>query len=146
MDTAIRTEGGLIPADILEQIATDKAIGQRPQDFALPSTVRLADEMATAWGDARAYWEAFQRRLQRLPADDPATSATREQWMLPLLSSLGYEALTYQHCAAHVDGSTFAISHRDGLDENALPIHIEGCQTIWTAALQPAGLASAPTA
>ncbi|RMF29409.1 MAG: hypothetical protein D6759_13900 [Chloroflexi bacterium] len=127
--TAVLTEGGLISADILEQIAAGEAQGQRPQDFGLPRTARLADEIATAWGDARAYWEAFQRRLQRLPEDDPATTVTREQWVIPLLGSLGYENLTYQPRAAHVDGSTFAISHRDGPDESALPVHIEGCRT-----------------
>ena len=89
---------------------------------------RLADEIAVAWGDARAYWEAFQRRLNRLPEDDPATSVTREQWIIPLLGSLGYESLVYQPRAAHVDGSTFAISHRAGPDEDALPVHIEGCR------------------
>jgi len=126
---AIRIEGGLISAELLEDIISGEAQGQRPQDFGLRRTVRLADEIAVAWGDARAYWEAFQRRLQRLRGDDPATSVTRGQWILPLLGSLGYEALTYQPRAAHVDGSTFAISHRDGPDENALPVHIEGCRT-----------------
>ena len=96
MDTVIRIEGGLIPADILEQIASGEAPGQRPQDFGLPRTVRLADEIANAWSDARAYWKAFQRRLQRLAPDEPATTVTREQWVIPLLGSLGYEALTYR--------------------------------------------------
>ena len=75
----VRTEGGLIPADILEQIATGEAVGQRPADFRLPRTACLTDEIAAAWADARAYWEALRRGLRRLPEDDPATTTTREQ-------------------------------------------------------------------
>ena len=37
-NTTIRTEGGLIPADFLEAIASGEAEGQRPQDFGLPRT------------------------------------------------------------------------------------------------------------
>jgi hypothetical protein len=54
-------------------------------------------------------------------------SATRDQWMIPLLSLMGYE-LTYISRAAEVDGQTYAISHRAGHDENAPPVHIVGCR------------------
>ena len=108
----VRTEGGLIPADILEEIAASEATGQQPADFGLPRTTRLTDEIAAAWADARAYWEAFQRGLRRLPESDPATTVTREQWVLPLLRSLGYAEIAFTPRAAVVGNSTYAISHR----------------------------------
>jgi len=126
--TCVKIEGGLLSPDILEQIAAgEETIGQRPQDFGLDRNVRLSDEIARAWSDVRAFWEAFQRILQRLPEDDPATSDTRERWMVPLLRVLGYE-LTYMPRAAVVDGRTYAISHRAGKDEEAPPVHIVGCR------------------
>lgn len=127
--TCIHVEGGLIPVDLLEQISTGDAPGQQPIDFGLPHTTRLTDEIAAAWADTRIYWEAFQRGLRRTPDDDPATSITREQWVLPLLRSLGYETLTFMPRAEFIGHSTYAISHRVGPDASAPPLHIAGCRT-----------------
>ncbi|NOK64366.1 MAG: SAM-dependent DNA methyltransferase [Chloroflexi bacterium AL-N10] len=129
--TTITSEGNLIPADLLEQITQGEADGQRPQDFGLDKSRRLTDEIATAWSDARAYWELFQRRLEtltrqgRLDESDPATSLTREAWVIPLLEALGYE-LTTMRGAAVVHSRTYFISHRAGADEHGPPIQIQG--------------------
>jgi hypothetical protein len=124
--TTVVTEGNLIPADLLEQIAGGEGVvGQQPADFGFDKTRRMTDEIAAAWADARAYWEAFQRRLRRLSETDPATSDTREHWIGPLLESLGY-TLTYIPTAAVVNNRTYAISHRAGTDESGPPVHIEG--------------------
>lgn len=123
---SVHTEGGLIPADVLDAIAAGEMQGQSPVDFHLPKSVRLTDEIAAAWADARAYWAAFQRRLMRLDEDDPATSDTRQHWVIPLFESLGYAPLTYTPAAALVDGRSYAISHRAGEDESAPPVHVQG--------------------
>ncbi len=123
--STITTEGGLIPADILDALAQGELTGQRPEDFGFEQIRRLTDEIAAAWADARAYWEAFQRSLRRVRDNDPATTITRERWIVPLLETLGYK-LTYLPTAAVVDGRTYAISHRAGDDEDAPPVHIEG--------------------
>ena len=125
----LHTEGGLIPADIIDEIVTGELPGQKVTDFGLPRSARLTDEIAAAWADARAYWEAFNRGLARLPEDDPATTVTREQWMLPFLRSLGFDRITFQQRAAVVGSSTYAISHRDGLDDSGVPVHVAGCRT-----------------
>lgn len=125
----VRSEGALIPADILAAIADGRATGQRPQDFGLSKTVRLTDEIAAAWSDARAFWTAFQHALRRLPGGDPATTQTRELWVQPLLGVLGYDALTYMRSAAVVEGQSYAISHRAGSTEDTPPVHIAGCGT-----------------
>lgn len=67
----------------------------------------------------------FQHRLQRLSAEDLATSVTRDTWGIPFLGLLGYEP-HYNPRAFEVDGLTFAISHRAGEPEDASPLHIVG--------------------
>lgn len=123
----LNIEGGLFAADLIDQIADGTAQGQKPADFKLSPRTYLTDEIAAAWTDARSLWTAFQHRLERLSPEDTATSTTRDQWMIPLLSLLNYE-LTYVSRAAEVDGQTYAISHRAGQDENAPPVHIVGCR------------------
>jgi hypothetical protein len=126
--SCIHIEGGLIPAELIDEISTGDAPGQQPGDFGLPPGVRLTDEIAAAWADARIYWEAFQRGLRRAAEDDPATSITREQWILPLLRALGYHDLTFTPRAEIIGRSTYAISHRAGTDETAPPLHTTGCR------------------
>jgi len=132
--TTIVTEGNLIPADLLEQIALGEAAGQRPEDFNFQKSQRLTDEIAAAWSDARSYWDLFQKRLEtltrqgRLREDDPATSLTREFWVERLLETLGY-SLTSMRSAAVVQSRTYFISHRAGPDDSAPPVHIEGIRT-----------------
>jgi hypothetical protein len=126
---SIRIEGGLIPADLLDEIASGGARGQDAADFHLDHHTRLSDEIAAAWADARAYWHAFQRALDRLPEHDTGTSPTRQLWAIPLLYALGYEQVTFMRQAEVLDGRSYAISHRAGDDESAPPVHIEGAGT-----------------
>ncbi len=124
---AIRIEGGLLGPDTLEQLPAGELPGQKPKDFGLDSQRSLTDEIASAFADARAQWEVFQRRLARLPEDDLATSVTRDAWGIPFLSLLGYE-LRYNARAHEIDGATFAISHRAGEADDAPPVHIVGAR------------------
>ncbi|MUL36230.1 Eco57I restriction-modification methylase domain-containing protein [Gloeocapsopsis dulcis] len=124
--TAVQIEGNLIAPDMTSLVLTGSIKGQTPEDFGFAKTDKLADEIATAWGDAKAYWTAFQRALLRLDADDPATTITRE-WSVPLLRSLGYDPI-YTAKAEVVEGQTYAISHRAEPGENKPPIHIIGCR------------------
>ena len=69
--------------------------GQKPTDFGLDSVTKVKDEIARAWADAQDYWRIFQRKLETLKPDSPATTETRQQWIAPLLGLLGYQ-LEYQ--------------------------------------------------
>ena len=120
-------EGGLFAADLIDQIADGTAPGQKISDFGLDGRRHLTDEIAAAWTEARTFWTAFSHRVERLSPDDPATSVTRDQWMIPFLSLLDYEP-TYTPRAAEVDGQTYAISHRADSHEDAPPVHIVGCR------------------
>ncbi|HEY3282612.1 MAG TPA: DNA methyltransferase [Armatimonadota bacterium] len=122
--SAIHSEGGLLPLDLLERIAREEVQGQKAPDFGLASGRRLTDEIAGVWSDAMNHWAAFRRRLSRLPEGDAATSVTRNQWVVPLLDLLGYELSTPG--SVDIGGQTFAISHRAGEGPCDAPIHIEG--------------------
>ena len=63
----IRSEGGLVPYDILDQIAREEGgFGQQAKDFGLAAGRRLTDEITRAWSDAQDYWHIFQRRCAGL--------------------------------------------------------------------------------
>ncbi|MGC8724817.1 MAG: Eco57I restriction-modification methylase domain-containing protein, partial [Acidobacteriota bacterium] len=125
---AIRLEGGLFGPDILEALEQGSLKGQRPQDFGLDPRRNLTDEIAAAFADARGQWALFQRRLERLPEGDPATTATRDAWVIPFLGLLGYD-LTYNPKAYEVDGLSFAISHRASpAAVDGPPVHVVGAR------------------
>ena len=130
---SIRIEGAILSPDILDRL--DDAPGQRPADFGLEGTARVKDEIARAWADAQDYWRIFQRKLETLRADSPATTETRQQWMVPLLGLLGYQ-LEYQPRGVELNGKTYAISHRVTNRGNT-PLHIIGYR-------EPAGLDRKP--
>jgi len=118
----MKVEGNLITADLTPDVLAEEVKGQTPPDFGFKATDNLADEIATTWGDIKAYYQAFQRRLHRLDPDDSATSLTREQWVIPILELLGYQPV-YQQKAAVVEGQTYAISHRaEGVGSRELGI------------------------
>jgi len=86
---SIRIEGAILSPDILDRL--DDAPGQRPADFGLDTGNKVKDEIARAWADAQDYWRIFQRKLETLRSDSPATTETRQQWITPLLGLLGYQ-------------------------------------------------------
>lgn len=124
---SIRIEGGLLGPDVLDELLAGNLPGQRSADFGLDSRRNLTDEIAGAFADVTAIWGVFKHRIERLPEEDPATSVTRDSWVIPFLGLLGYE-LRYNPRAWDVDGMTFAISHRAGEVEDAPPVHIVGAR------------------
>jgi hypothetical protein len=122
---SVHNEGGLLGSDLLDQLLAADLPGQKPADFGLEARRNLTDEIAALFADARALWGVFQNRRARLRPDDPATTVTRDAWVIPFLGLLGYE-LRYNQKAYEVDGLSFAISHRAGEGEDAPPVHIVG--------------------
>ena len=106
---SIRIEGAILSPDILERL--DDAPGQRPADFGLDGGGKVKDEIARAWADAQDYWRIFQRKLDTLKPEAPATTETRNLWVTPLLGLLGYQ-LEYQAKGVELNGKTYPISHR----------------------------------
>src|SRR5208282_3547749 len=117
---SIRIEGAILSPDILDRI--EDLPGQKPADFGLDSSVKVKDEIARAWADAQDYWRIFQRKLDTLKPEVPATTETRNNWIVPLLGLLGYQ-LEYQPRGVELNGKIYAISHRVTNRGNT-PIHI----------------------
>ncbi|GMU40133.1 MAG: hypothetical protein AMXMBFR23_09990 [Chloroflexota bacterium] len=77
--------------------------------------------MQSAFSDVRTEWEAFQGRLRR--SSQSRTTLTRE-WMTHFLEVLGFRRLTYQPAALEAGGERYSISHLNGDEEIAPPLHI----------------------
>lgn len=119
---SIRIEGAIFSPDILGRL--EEAPGQRPADFNLDTGAKVKDEIARAWADAQDYWRIFQRKVDSLKADSPATTETRQQWVVPLLGLLGYQ-LEYQAKGVELNGKNYTISHRI-TNRNRTPVHVVG--------------------
>ena len=126
---SIRIEGSILSPDILDRL--DDLAGQRPADFGLEGTAKVKDEIARAWADAQDYWRIFQRKLESVRADSPATTETRQQWVLPLLGLLGYQ-LDFQPKSAEANGKLYPLSHRVA-NRGGTVVHVTGYR-------DPAGL------
>ena len=121
----LRIAGGLFGADLPEQLLRGELPYQQPEDFGISGRRHLNDEIAAVFHDVCTLWGIVQNRLARLDEKDAATSLTRDAWMIPFLNMLGYE-LRYNTRAYDIDGMRFAISHRLGEDDDAVPVHIVG--------------------
>lgn len=121
---SIRIEGAILSPDILDRL--EEALGQRPADFGLEGSAKVKDEIARAWADAQDYWRIFQRKLETLRAESPATTETRNLWITPLLGLLGYQ-LEYQAKGVELNGKIYPISHRI-TNRGHTPVHIIGYQ------------------
>ncbi|MCK6591348.1 MAG: hypothetical protein L6Q76_27665, partial [Polyangiaceae bacterium] len=122
---AVRTEGGLLPHDILQRIALeDKSLtGLSPEAYHLDSGERFRDTVNRAWSRLTVAWRTFQAALAKLPDSDPATTVTRERWLLPLFETLGYGRLA-KASTFEVEGKSYAISHA----WHKSPMHLLGCR------------------
>src|SRR5207249_3596562 len=74
-----------------------------------------------AWNSLVGTWWSFQSALQKLPDSDPATSLTREQWLLPLFEVLGFGRLVPTK-AIEIEGKAYALSHI----WHDTPVHLVG--------------------
>ena len=144
--SAIRIEGGLLGPDILDELLAGDLPGQKPQDFGLDGVRTLTDEIANAFADAQAQWALFRRRLARHFLEPPVgggepeggvgggtTAITRDAWVIPLLSLLGYDVHANPH-PYEVDGTRFAISHRAGVAAERPPHGTATCSSTATPA------------
>jgi hypothetical protein len=120
---SINIQGNIVSGEILDKLVSEDIKYQTSVDFGLIKGTKVRDEVGLAWASARGYWQAFKLRKERIPEDESGTSETRNFWMLPFLSTLGYEL--DKSNAANIDGKTYAISHRSSNLEG-FPVHIMG--------------------
>lgn len=121
---SINIQGNIISSEILDKIRSEEKFKyQSPEAFSLSRTASLRDEIGLSWSILRTHWQAYKKRLETLPKGDTGTSLTREKWILPLLTELGY-AVGIQR-AQQINGKSYAISHAANNRDN-FPLHIMG--------------------
>jgi hypothetical protein len=121
--TSVRTEGAILPPDLLLRIQSgdSETGGFQPSDFHLQPGERLNEVISRSWNRLRAAWANFQSAASRLEEKDPGTTPTRERLLLPLFQELGYGRLATA-TAISLDGRAYPVSHFWGL----VPIHLIG--------------------
>ena len=124
--TTIRTEGGLLPSDLLSGVASlDKAIpGISIADYHLVKGENLGNRITESWNKLTVAWKHFTEQLAILPESDQGTTLTRDRWLQPLFGGLGFGRLQTTK-AIEVDGKAYPVSHGWG----SVPIHLVSCRT-----------------
>lgn len=120
----IRSEGGLLPPDLLRRIIDPRGTlkGTKPEDYGLPQGERLNEVITQSWNRLRRHWVEFRAAAAKLPEGEAATGLTNDKWSLPLLRELGFGLLPTS-ASPEIAGRTYAISRFFG----SVPIHLVGC-------------------
>jgi hypothetical protein len=120
----IRSEGGLLPPDLLRRVLDprEKLEGTQPEDYDLPEGERLNDVITQSWNRLRKHWAEFRAASSNLPEGEPGTGLTNDRWNLPLLRELGFGPLPTSAGPA-IGGRTYAINRFIG----PVPVHLVGC-------------------
>lgn len=120
----IRSEGALLPPDLLRRVVDPKAAlpGTKPEDYGLPPGERLNEVITQSWNRLRRHWADFRSAAKNLPAGEPGTGLTNDKWSLPLLRELGFGLLPAM-AGPEVDGRSYPISRFYG----PTAVHLVGC-------------------
>ena len=119
----IRSEGGLLPPDLLRRVIDPKAklAGTRPEDYGLPQNERLNEVITQSWNRLRKHWAEFRAAAASLPEGEGGTGLTNDKWSLPLLRELGFGLLP-SSAGPELGGRTYAISRFFG----PVAVHLVG--------------------
>lgn len=122
--SSINIQGNIVSSEILDKIRTDDSFHhQKPEAFGWARGASLRDEIGMSWALIRTHWQTYKKRLEMIPESDTGTSLTRERWIIPFLTELGYEVA--RKSKKEINGKSYAISHgADNRDD--FPIHIMG--------------------
>ena len=121
--TTVTSEGGLLPPDFLQRLVEGgKGIdGLTRESYHLIGGEKPNEAASRSWNRLQAAWAAFQTASKGLKDEDAGTGLTREKWLLPLFSELGYGRLQGAK-TFEIDGKAYPISHL----WQQTPIHLVG--------------------
>ena len=121
---AIRSEGGLLPLDLLLRVRDPQSQlpGTAPDDYGLPAGERQNEVITQSWNRLRKHWGEFRDGAEDLAAGVAATGLTNDKWSLPLLRELGFGLLPVT-AGPELAGRTYPIGRFLG----PVPIHLVGC-------------------
>ncbi len=123
--STIRTEGAILPPDLLERIheGDNDLGGLKERDYHLQPGERLNEVISRSWNRMLGAWRNIQADLKKLPDKDPGTTVTRERLLLVLFQELGYGRLQTTK-ALEIEGKSYPVSH----EWNRVPIHLVGAR------------------
>lgn len=123
---AVRTEGGLLPPDLLDRILSqdDSLGGLQSADYGLTTSTRLMAAMSEAWQAIQLHWASFNRTRDVIERGNGTGTTETRYWVQQVLRELGFHDLRFQAAAETVGDRSFLISHRAGEAGNAPPVHI----------------------
>ena len=105
----VKTEGGILPAELLQRIADGKVEGVNPTDYHLGANERPSEAINRAWNRLLGVWQAFQGKMEAIAPTETGTTMTRE-WLLTMLQEFGYGRLPYQGKLS-LNDTDYPISH-----------------------------------
>ncbi len=122
----IRSEGALLPPDVLQLIASLKTDGTSAEAYHLPPGTKINEAISQSWNALRQHWTSFQEARKGLgkgAETETGTSVTNSTWLLPLFKELDYGRLMTAKSPV-IDDRTYPIERF----YNHTPIHLVGCQ------------------
>ncbi|MBE2202521.1 MAG: N-6 DNA methylase [Anaerolinea sp.] len=111
----VKTEGGILPAELLQRIADGQTDGLNPTDYHLGSGERLNEAINRSWLHLMGRWQTFRQKMENMAPGETGTTLTRD-WTLTVLQELGYGRLPF----------TGSISVRNPLSVNRHPTTAHG--------------------
>ena len=108
--TALKVEGGILPAEFLSEVAALDAPRQSGADYGLSKSLSIKDEIARYW---RIGNDLYGRYAERRPRRDLGASQVGvEDWLVPLLRTLfGYHDLAICD-SVEVEDRVFKLTHQ----------------------------------
>jgi len=121
---SVRSEGGLLPADLLRRIAEGdhEVPGLTPDSYHLAAGERLGEAASRSWNRLLGAWATFDAERTSLPPTDTGGQLTRERWLQVLFDELSYGRLV-KRPAVDIDGKSYPIF----TEWEHTPIHLVGC-------------------
>lgn len=122
--SAVRTEGAILPASILQRIHREDSTleGLKPEQYGLAGD-RLREAASRAWNALQGPWSNFKAERAKLAASETGTSVTRNRWINPILRELHFGPVEAAGDRLNSDDKEFPVSHLYG----HAPLHLIGC-------------------
>jgi hypothetical protein len=122
----VRTEGGLLPSDLLVRIADGdpQLEGVTATSYHLAPNERLNERITRSWNRLMAAWCAFSSERTALNPSESGARITREHWLHVLLDELGYGRVV-QSSPIEIDSKKYPVFSQ----WQHSPIHLVGCNT-----------------
>ena len=109
--TGLRVEGGILPPEFLQAIASQQAPHQAGPDYGLSKSLVLKEELARYWRICSDYYTRYAQRRRRLGVRPHKVGV--DDWLVPLLRSpLGYEDLSKTGHSVALGDRSYSLTHR----------------------------------